>query len=97
MYIQSKNVDFEWNRKKADANLTKHGVDFADCVAVFTDDRGITIQELSSEDEKRWITIGLDSLGRLIDVVYTWRGDRIRIISAWKASKTEQEQYGRKE
>ena len=89
-------MDFEWDPKKADANLTKHGVDFADAVAVFTDDRAITIQELSSEDEERWVTIGLDALGRLIDVVYTWRGDRIRIISAWKASKTEQEQYGEK-
>ena len=89
-------MDFEWDPKKADVNLTKHGVDFADAVAVFTDDRAITIQEISSEDEERWVTIGLDALGMLIDVVYTWRGDRIRIISAWKASKTEQEQYGKK-
>ncbi len=89
-------MDFEWDPKKAAANLTKHGVDFADAVAVFADDRAITIQELSSEDEERWVTIGLDALGRFIDVVYTWRGDRIRIISAWKASKTEQKEYGKK-
>ena len=87
---------FEWDSQKADSNLVKHGVDFADAVGVFEDDFAITIPDQSSDEEERWVTIGLDALGRLLDVVYTWRGERIRIISAWKASTAEQEQYGQR-
>ena len=64
-------MDFEWDPKITDSNLPKHGVDFADAVAVFKDKLAITIPDPSSDDEERWVTIGADVLGRLLDVVYT--------------------------
>ncbi len=85
-------VEFEWDAQKARSNLRKHGVDFADCVSVFFDDLAITIKDDSS-DEERFITIGADALGRILVVVYTWLGERIRIISARKATRSEREHY----
>lgn len=86
-------VDFEWDPKKDASNFAKHGIRFADAVSVFEDDAAITIRDPFSEHEERWVTIGVDALGRLLDVVYTWRDERIRIISAWKASNKERRQY----
>ncbi len=85
-------VEFEWDAQKARSNLRKHGVDFADCVSVFFDDLAITIEDDSS-DEERFLTVGADALGRLLVVVYTWLGERIRIISARKATRRERDQY----
>ncbi len=85
-------VEFEWDAQKARSNLRKHGVDFADCVSVFFDDLAITIKDDSS-DEEHFITVGADALGRILVVVYRWRGARIRIISARKATRREREQY----
>ncbi len=73
-------------------NLLKHNIDFADAVAVLDDALAITILEDSSGEE-RFITLGTDALSRLLVVVYTWRGDRIRIISARKATPSEHRQY----
>jgi len=85
-------VDVEWDRAKALANRRKHGVDFADAVAVFEDDQAMTIQDESSEEE-RFITIGMDAFARVLVVVYTWRNERIRLISARKAIRHERTQY----
>ena len=74
-------MDYEWDPKKAISNLKKHEVGFADAVTVFADDRALTLDD-SEPEEERHITIGMDALGRVLVVVYTWRGDRIRIISA---------------
>ena len=73
-------------------NLQKHGVDFADATAVFSDDYALTIPD-DDPDEERLVTIGVDALGRILVVVYTWRGKRIRIISARKAESHERKQY----
>ena len=83
---------FEWDPRKAASNVSKHGVHFADAVAVFEDDRAITVRDGASDDE-RWITVGMDALARIIIVVYTWRGERIRIISARLATPSEFDQY----
>ena len=83
---------FEWDYLKAASNLQKHNVDFADAVTVLDDDRAITIREETSAEE-RFITLGMDALGRLLVVVYTWRQDRIRIISARKATTRESHRY----
>ncbi|MBC6430228.1 BrnT family toxin [Nostoc sp. HG1] len=72
---------YQWDRDKAAANLRKHGVDFADAVTVFSD------------DEERFITIGIDAFSRVLVVVYTWRNDEIRLISARKATRYQQKQY----
>ncbi|MEH1911743.1 MAG: BrnT family toxin [Nostoc sp.] len=83
---------YQWHRGKAAANLHKHGVDFADAVTVFSDDLAITITD-ERFDEERFITIGIDAFSRVLVVVYTWRHDEIRLISARKATRYEQKQY----
>jgi uncharacterized DUF497 family protein len=88
-------VSFEWDANKASANLAKHNVHFADAVAVFDHDAAITIRDEDSEDEERWITIGLDAFERLLVVVYTWRGTNIRLISARKANRRERADHER--
>jgi uncharacterized protein len=86
-------MEYEWDDHKAAANLSKHRIDFADAVTALEDDAAITVaDELADED--RFITIGTDAFGRLLVVVYTWRGeDVIRIISARKATAHERRQY----
>ena len=72
------NVDYEWDAFKADSNRRKHGVDFADDVAVLEDDLALTVHD-DHADETRFATVGIDALGRVLVVTYTWRGtDRIR-------------------
>lgn len=87
-------MSFGWDYLKAARNLQKHNVDFADAVIALDDALAITIREEISGEE-RYITLGTDALGRLLVVVYTWRGNRIRVISARKATPRERRQYGR--
>lgn len=87
-------VSFEWDPRKADANLRKHGVDFADAALALEDEHAITIPDAASASEERLITLGMDPLGRVLVVVYTWRSETIRIISARKATRRETRQYG---
>jgi len=85
-------VQLEWDCRKADSNLKKHGIDLADAATVLFDELAITIRDDAFEEE-RFITLGMDALGRTLVVVYTWRGDRIRIISARKATPRERRRY----
>jgi len=85
-------VEFEWDIKKALSNLKKHGIDFADAVSVLEDERAVTIPD-EYYDEERFVTIGMDVLGRILVIVYAWRRDRIRLISARKATVKEINQY----
>jgi hypothetical protein len=82
----------EWDDAEASGNLLKHGVSFADAVGVFEDLNALTIDD-ETESERRFVALGSDSLGRLLVVVYTWRGDAIRIISARKATRAEARSY----
>ncbi len=84
----------EWDAVKADENLAKHGVDFADAVLVLEDDLAITVED-RDHDELRMATLGTDPYGRILVVVYTWRGDAVRPISARKANRSERRQYER--
>ena len=84
---------FEWDDAKARANLRKHGIDFADAATVFDDESALTIPD-TGFDEDRYVTMAVDALGRILVVVYTWRDDRIRIISARKAGPSETRAYG---
>jgi uncharacterized DUF497 family protein len=86
-------VDFQWDSDKAKVNWKKHAVDFADAVGVFEDHLALTIDDQASLEELRWITLGTDFGGRLLVVVYTYRGAAIRIISARKATKKERDSY----
>ncbi|MBV8136495.1 MAG: BrnT family toxin [Deltaproteobacteria bacterium] len=85
-------MGFEWDERKARANRRKHRVDFADAATIFGDERAVTVAEDDPEEE-RYATIGIDALARVLVVVYTMRGDRIRIISARRATKREREHY----
>jgi uncharacterized DUF497 family protein len=82
-------MNFQWDREKDKANVKKHGVEFADATAVFDDPEAITIEDPDSEGEQRFLSIGLDILGRIIVVAYTYRGDDVRLFSARKATKKE--------
>ena len=85
--------DIEYDPRKAKANLRKHRVDFAHAEQALRDPMAITIEDPDSECEQRLVTMGMDSLGRVLVVVHASRGPRIRLISARKASKGELEQY----
>ena len=86
-------MGFEWDDAKAQANLRKHGIDFADAATVFDDESALTIPD-TGFDEDRYVTMAGDALGRILVVAYTWRTDRIRIISAREAGPSETRAYG---
>ena len=83
---------FEWDESKANDNKSKHGISFADTFAVFEDPNAVTLQDFR-KNEQRYVTIGMDAFGRILVVVYTWRDENIRIISARKAVRNEVKQY----
>ena len=83
---------FEWDEWKAKENKSKHGISFADTFAVFEDPNAVTVDDFC-QGEQRHVTIGMAAFGRILVVVYTWREDNIRIISARKAVRYEVRQY----
>jgi uncharacterized DUF497 family protein len=85
---------FEWDAKKAEQNLGKHGVSFGEASTIFADPLARTIPDpLHSEDETRFITTGLSHRRRRLVVAYTERAERIRIISARAATPRERNKY----
>ena len=87
-------MKFEWDSKKAKANLAKHGMSFEDASTVFGDPLAGTIPEpLHSSDEVRFVTMGESAAGLLIVVTHTEREERIRIISARLATSSERKRY----
>ncbi|HLA06756.1 MAG TPA: BrnT family toxin [Anaerolineales bacterium] len=84
--------DYEWDPEKARFNLRKHGVSFADATAALEDERALTLED-DHLDEQRFITIGADALGRILVVIYTYRSEAIRIISARNATPSERRYY----
>ena len=89
---------FEWDSHKAEANLRRHGVSFEEAQTVFTDPLSITLADPDhSEDEERFIDIGMSDNRRVLVVVYTERVQRIRLISARQATSAERKQYEEEE
>jgi uncharacterized DUF497 family protein len=87
-------VCFEWDHKKATANLRKHQVSFLEAVSVFYDPMSATGDDPEhSIDEQRFVTFGISASGRLLVVAHTERGDAIRIISARLATRAERGIY----
>lgn len=90
---------FSWDIRKAQSNFEKHGVSFEEAATVFVDPAGIDIvDEEHSEDEERFFRVGLSMEERVLTLVYTIRRykngkEKIRIISARKASRQEREEY----
>lgn len=87
-------MQFEWDPLKDSANARKHGVSFAEASTVFFDDFSLTGADPDhSWEEDRFVVFGLSSIGQLLVVAYTERGERIRIISARPATRTERKLY----
>ena len=85
---------FEWDPKKALRNIKTHGVSFDEASTAFRDPLSRTIDDpLHSEGQERFVLIGQSVRGRLLVVVHTERGDRIRIISARLATNKERLGY----
>ena len=89
-------IRFEWDPKKAQANLRKHKVSFEDAQSVFSDENALLIDDPDhSEEEDRFVLLGLSQSLRLLVVVHCYRaeGRVIRIVSARKADADEQSIY----
>ncbi len=87
-------MNFEWDPQKAERNLGKHGVSFAEASTVFGDELAITVPDPDhSTEEDRFITVGWSNRRRLLIVAHTDRGDRIRIISARELTPRERKDY----
>ncbi len=85
---------FEWDPNKAKENLEMHGISFDEASTAFHDTLSLAIYDpLHSEEEDRFVLIGSSHRNRLLVIVHTDRGDKIRLVSARKASKKEREQY----
>jgi uncharacterized DUF497 family protein len=87
-------MTFEWDARKAESNFRKHGVRFAESLPVFADEYAITVVDDESDpDEQRFVSMGTGVKGRMLVVVYSFRGKKIRIISARLAEAHERKQY----
>ena len=87
-------VQFEWDSRKALANLRTHGVSFAEAIAALEDDLALTREDVADGEEQRFVTLGLSDSANLLVVVYVYREpDIIRVISAWKANRRQREQH----
>jgi uncharacterized protein len=86
-------MEVEWDPNKAVINLQKHGVRFSDAEAVLFDPNALSFEDTTTQGEQRFIAIGMDHLWRLLVVVYTDRGNRVRLISARSATRSERQQY----
>ena len=86
--------EFEWDDEKAESNFKKHRVSFEEGATVFNDPIIATIPDPDhSEDEDRFVSIGMSVVRRLLTVIHTYRKERIRLISARKATKNEKRYY----
>ena len=82
-----------WDPEKARTNLRKHGIRFSDAEAVLFDPLAITVEDISSRGEPRFISVGTDSLGQVLVVVYAYRETHVRLISARRATRKEHHRY----
>lgn len=85
-------MGYQWDDDKAKSNLRKHGIDFADAVSALSDPKAITVPDEDSV-ENRYAILGTNALGQLLVVIFMWRGEDIRVISARKATRPERVEY----
>lgn len=87
--------EIEFDPAKAAENLQKHGASFAHAEQVLRDPNAVTVEDPDAQGEQRFVTLGMDALGRALVIIHTPRGGRTRIISARKASKSEAAEYAK--
>ncbi len=87
-------MGFEWDKRKRESNIKTHGVDFVRAARIFANPVLERLDDREDYGEKRWIALGHWEEYFMV-VVYTWRGDNRRIISAWKAGNDEKEAYSK--
>ena len=90
------NITFEWDASKASLNMKKHGISFDEAKTVFFDENAKVIHDPEhSDDEERFIILGLSVNVRMLVVIHCYRNDDriIRLISARKATQKESTQY----
>jgi uncharacterized protein len=89
-------MEITWDAKKASSNMKNHdGVSFAEARHVLFDPFALTRENGDSVGEERFVTLGMGGKGRILLVVYSYRVDTIRIISAWKANEPQRRRYER--
>ena len=89
-------MNFEWDPRKAARNERKHRVSFDEAMTVFADWESVTIPDPDhSEDEERFLVVGVSLRGRMLVVSHAERGENTRIISARRADARERRKYGR--
>ena len=91
--MHNNDVEFEFDPAKAQANLRKHSVSFSHAEQALRDPMAVTMEDPDAIGEQRFVSLGMDALGRVLVVVHTQREERTRVISARKASRGESEQY----
>jgi uncharacterized DUF497 family protein len=88
-------MKLEFDPDKAAGNQRKHRVSFAHAEQALRDPAAVTIEDPDSNGEQRFVTLGMDALGRILVAVHTQRGERTRLISARKASRRERSVYAK--
>jgi uncharacterized DUF497 family protein len=87
-------LEFEWDAEKNDRNFKKHGVRFEEATSVFSDPALVTLFDTEhANEEERYINIGFSNRGRLLIVINTMRGSRIRLISSRLCTSREARFY----
>jgi uncharacterized protein len=87
-------LEFEWDPRKAAANVAKHKVSFEEAATVFGDPLGrIVADPRHSAAEERWVLLGISKEQRLLAVMYIERAGAVRIISARRATRPERRDY----
>jgi len=86
-------MEIIWDPSKAKSNFQKHRIRFSDAESVLYDPMALTVEDHDIEEEKRFVTVGSDSMGRIVLVVYTYRKNKIRLISARKTTPSERKHY----
>jgi uncharacterized DUF497 family protein len=82
-----------WDPEKARTNYRKHGVRFSDAEGVLFDPNALSREDRTARGEYRHVAMGMDHAGRVVAVVFTYRGSDIRIISARRATRRERKRY----
>jgi hypothetical protein len=84
----------EWDQKKAELNYRRHGVSFEEAATALDDEHAATLLDPDhSDEEERFVTFGMSARNRLLVIAHTYRSDRIRLISARKATAQERRFY----